>query len=699
MSLLAPWFLAGLISIGVPIAIHLINRERKTVVPFPSLMFLQRVPYKSVRRQKLRHILLFALRCLAIFLFVAAFARPFFASAPVLEAAGGAIERVILLDRSYSMGYGTRWDAARDSAKAAIGALRPGDRVTLVAFATDAAALTEPSGERADVERAIDRVTLSVEGTRYGPALKFAGDILGASSLPNREIVLVSDFQRRGWSSQAELRLPANIDIRAIDVSAKDVSDIAVTTVSTDRDASAGSGPVTVTARLSNTGTAPKTVDATLELGGRPIGSTRVTIPPSGSAQVRFPATTIPGGVTRGVVRIPDDALKANNTFSFTLAPDEAVSVLIVESIQARANQSLFFRRALEIGDTPRFKIDVKRVDSLVPRDFAGRALVVLNEVAPPGGELGNALRNELREGAGVVFVPGSTPADRIPQEWVPILRTGFAEVSIRGATTGARIARVSYSSPVFEAFSAPGSGDFASAHVYQHRALRILGDSGVLAWYDDGTPVLVERSHALGRVIVWSTSLDDYWTNLPTQAVFLPFVRQLARHAGRYSDARAWFTAGDALDLTRHGELLVGLPGRATGAGVLSGLSLVAPGGSRTRFGDSVRAAPLLELGFYELRGAATAEGGGRPIAVNVDLAESDLAHVEPVELVTAALAAVGTAPGGTAGEVATAAEKERAQRIWWYLLIGAFLALAAETILSNRLSGGAPLEAGGVR
>ena len=34
MSLLAPWFLAGLVAIGVPIAVHLINRERKWVEAF-----------------------------------------------------------------------------------------------------------------------------------------------------------------------------------------------------------------------------------------------------------------------------------------------------------------------------------------------------------------------------------------------------------------------------------------------------------------------------------------------------------------------------------------------------------------------------------------------------------------------------------------------------------------------------------------
>ncbi len=694
MSFLAPWFLAGLLAIAVPIAVHLINRERRTVVPFPSLMFLQRVPYRSVRRQKLRHLLLFALRCLALILFVAAFARPFFTRGRSVDAAGGAHERVILLDRSYSMGYGSRWQAAKDSARAAIGILRPGDLVTLATFATDASALTEPTGNRADIERALDRVTLSAEGTRYGPALKFAGDILAASSAPVRDVVLVSDFQRRGWSTRAELRMPPNVEIRTMDVSSADVADVAVTAVATDREASGVNAAVTVTARLANTGPTPKTVEVSLELGGRAVGATRVTIPASGSAQAVFPATNVPAGVTRGVVRVPDDALPANNSFRFTLAPDEAVRVLIVEPVSARLNQSLFFRRALEIGDAPRFRVDVRRVDSLAPRDFANRALVVLDEVAPPGGELGAVLRRELQDGAGVLFVPGGTPAERVPPEWAPVLRVGLAEVTQRagpGGFAGARIARVSYASPVFEAFAAPGSGDFASAHVFQHRALRVAGDSGVLAWFDDGTPALVERAVGLGRLMVWAASLDDFWTDLPTQPVFLPFVRQLARHAGRYSDPRPWFTAGEVLDLTRHGELLDGLTPRAAPGEPAPSLTLVSPSGKRVRFSDSVRTAPLLEAGFYELRGPNTAAGSGRPVAVNVDLGESDLAHLEPRELVAAALASTAAAGAPGVADSATPAERERAQRVWWYLLIGAFLVLAAETFLSNRLSGAA--------
>ena len=688
MSLLAPWFLAGLISIGVPIAIHLINRERKSVVPFPSLMFLQKVPYRSVWRQKLRHLLLFALRCLALFLFVAAFARPFFAKPPSLGAVGGAKERVILLDRSYSMGYGTRWKAALDSAKASVATMGAQDRATIVTFANDASALTEPSADHANMERAITRATLSSEGTRYGPALKLASDILGASNMPKREVVLISDFQRRGWSGQAEIHLPAGVEFTTVDVSAKDAADVAVTSVSTDRATDEAGAPVTVTARLTNTGSAARTVEATLELAGRVVGTAKVTVPAAGSAQARFSPTTVPGGVTKGTVRIPPDALTANDQFFFTLAPDEAVSVLVVEPTLSRTNQSLYLKRALEIGDHPRFRVDVKHIDSITPRDFASRGLVILDEVPPPGGELGVALRAELTGGTGLLVVPGDVPADRVPKEWTGILRVGYGDVVNRANAGGARLSRLSYASPVFEAFAAPGSGDFASAHVFNHRMLRVVGDSGVLAWYDDGTPALVERSAGQGRVVIWSSSIDDYWTDLPTQPVFLPFMRQLARHAGRFSDSRPWFTAGEVLDLSRHGELTAGLVTKTAPGSEPTVLSLLSPSGKRTRFSDTSHAATLAERGFYELRTQATAEGAGRPVAVNVDMAESDMAHMEPRELVAAATATAGAANGASTTDVGMAAERERSQRMWWYLLIGAFLVLAAETILSNRLS-----------
>lgn len=105
MSFLSPWFLAGLAAVAVPILVHLIQRDRKRVVPFPSLMFLERIPFRSVRRQTIRNWPLFFIRLAAIVLLALAFARPFLRGADGEGGLVGPVERVVLLDRSYSLSW------------------------------------------------------------------------------------------------------------------------------------------------------------------------------------------------------------------------------------------------------------------------------------------------------------------------------------------------------------------------------------------------------------------------------------------------------------------------------------------------------------------------------------------------------------------------------------------------------------------
>ena len=690
MGLLAPAFLAGLLAIGIPIAIHLINRERREVVRFPSLMFLRKVPYRSVRRQKLRHLLLLAMRCLALALLVAAFSRPFFArhrGAGALLA--GARERVVLVDRSYSMGYSDHWKRALAAARHAVRDISGQDRATIVFFAIDPVAATEPTGSAALLEHAIATAKLSAEGTRYEPALKYAAQVLSSSNLPRKELVLISDFQNVGWGRHDDVRLPLGTVMSTVDVGGGSDDDLAVTQVSTDRDAAGGRDRVTVTARVTNVGSSARTVEATLDLGGRAVETKKLTVAAKSVAQARFSPTAIPAAATRGTVRITHDSLAANDEFNFTLAPGEAVSVLVVQPSRARANQSLYLRRALEIGDRPAFHVDVRSDDALRPADFTSRSLVVLDEVPPPAGALGARLREAVEAGTGLLMVPGDIPSARWTADWSALMPARLGPVIDRTRDAGATVASVDYGHPVFELFAAPRSGDFSTAHLFRYRQLVAPGDSGVIARLDDGAPALVEKAVGGGKVLMWASSLDEYWTDLPLQPVFLPFVHELAKYAGRYGDSRSWFQAGDVLDLSRHGELTAPFVAGSGDAAGASPLVLEAPSGRRLPLTASGPAhlTVLDEQGFYELRGPSTAAGSGRPIAVNVDPKESDLSRFDPKELVAAV---TGPPLPGTpdAGAASAPDDLERTQAIWWYLLAVALLLMAAETILSNRLS-----------
>ncbi|HVX41301.1 MAG TPA: BatA domain-containing protein [Gemmatimonadaceae bacterium] len=687
MSFLAPAFLLGIAAVAVPVIIHLIHREKRVVVEFPSLMFLQRIPYKSVRRQKIRHLLLLILRCLAFALLAAAFARPFFEHPQAAVATRGAREVVILLDHSASMGYGARWARARDAAKKAANALTPGDHATLVLFANDAAVATPPNASATSLAAAIDGATLTSGRTRYGAALKLASQILAASKLPRREIVLVSDFQKSGWTTHDEVRVPRGTTVRPVDVAEGSAPDVAVSQVTTNRDSTGPRDHVIVAARLTNTGAAERKTDVRLVVGGRTVQTQPATIPAHGAAQVTFVSIAVPNGVTRGSVRLTPDSLPEDDVFDFTLAPDEAVPVLVVEPASPRDNQSLFLSRALAIGDRPSFRVDVTSSAALTPRDLDGRALVVLDEAPPPGGAVGARLRALVASGSGLLVIPGASDA-RGASEWRGIMPASAGAVVDRTGDAGATLSSLDYAHPIFEIFNAPRSGDFSTARFFRYRALSPAAGASVLARFDDGAPALVERSAGRGKVLAWASTMDSYWTNLPLQPVFLPFVHQLARHAGSYADPRAWFTAGEVLDLSRHEELTA--PFTRGGADSASELVVQAPSGARTR---ATATGPghlvtLAEQGFYELRGRATPVGGGRPIAVNLDPAESDLTHFAPQDLVAAITAPSAQPAAGSDLNTSTPQDQERRQRMWWYMLLVALLLLAAETTVSNRLS-----------
>jgi len=259
----------------------------------------------------------------------------------------------------------------------------------------------------------------------------------------------------------------------------------------------------------------------------------------------------------------------------------------------------------------------------------------------------------------------------------------------VRSTTdAGGTLAWVEYSHSVFEIFDAPRSGDFSTARFFRYRQLTTQGDTGIIARFDDGNPAVVERVVGTGRVMLWASTLDAYWSDLPMQALWVPLSHQLVRHAGRFADARPSYTAGEALDLSRHAELLTGFPSTARKTSIP--LSVESPSGRIDRM-DAASARPVVTLdeqGFYELRPSGASRGTGRFVAVNPSPIESDLARIDPQELVAAVSSGRGGGADAGALNVPTKEERERHQTIWWYLLAGALVLLAGETVLSNRLS-----------
>ncbi len=676
MAFLTPLFLLAGATIAIPIFVHLIQRERKRVIQFPSLMFVQRIPYQSVRRRRIRHWALLLMRCAAILMIVAAFARPFLRQEAVIAAAaGGSRELVVLLDHSASMGFGDHWQRARDAAHAAIGSLGANDRATFVLFSRNAEENMRATTDRARLNAAVDNAKVDADSTRYGPALKLAESILSRSQARRREAVLISDFQRSGWTGSEDVHFGDGYTLTPVSVASPASNNVAIPSVTFARASFSGQERVTVSAGIANKGTdAVSDVPVTLEVEGHQIQTQQAKIGANATASVSFTQFTVDRPIVKGTVRAGTDPMPADNVFHFTVSPSAPVSLLVVTNPDSR-DSALYLSQALAVGTTPVFHTDVVPVTRVTPANFEKRAVVILNDVSFPTAGAGGTLKKFVEGGGGLLVAAGDhtswpqSEADLLPGTLGPSV-----DRTSRGATIGFR----DYSHAVFELFKAPRSGDFSAARIYRYRTLTTGPNDRVLARFDDGAVAVAERKVGAGRVIALASTLDDSYSDLPLKPIYLPLVHQLVKYLGQFESPRSWMTVGQVVDVSALTK-------------ARANWLVVTPSGKRV---TSTGPLELDEQGIYEVRPAGGSEAAPRAIAVNIDPAESDLTPIDPTELVAAvtgrATQTVAASAGPTETSQADVKDAEKRQALWWYLLLTGLFLLAVETVVSNRLSQG---------
>lgn len=670
MSFLTPLFLVGLAGLAIPVIIHLIQKERKSVVAFPSLMFLRRIPYQSVERRRIRNWPLLLLRLAALALIVMAFARPFLRrEALAVAAAGGAREVVILVDRSYSLGYADRWQRAVDAARETVNGLGGSDRATVVLFDTGAEVALRSAGDKGRLHAAIETAQVTAAATKYGPALKLAGSIISESGLPNKEVVLISDFQRRAWIGAEGVRLPDGTKVTPISVADGPVTNVSVTPAVLQRTTVSGQERVTVTAGAVNRGAAAVEVPVSLDIDGRVIQTKPLALAPHGSGSVSFDAFAPSARFTRGSVRIADDRLTRDNAFHFVVSPPQRVKVVIVERPGTSRAASLYLSQALSLGDSPAFDVTLRPMESLSAEDISGAAVVVLNDV-PVSQTTAERLAVFVNAGGGLFAAFGERATWPGAVSGIMPAIPGAPADRTRG--TPGRVGALEYGHPVFESFRAPRSGDFSAARFYTYRTVVVAPEAQVLARYDDGAPALLERRAGAGRVLAWTSTLDVSWNDLALKPVFLPFIHRVAATLASYTQRPASMTVGDVLPIPA-----------AMGTTVPV---IVGPGGQRLPLEEKASVLELREQGFYELR-AGDRDPEPVTVAANVDFTESDMAAIDPQEVAAGATGLAGGAAAAGTNATVTNEERERSQRVWWYLLFAGLLLLTGETLVANSL------------
>jgi hypothetical protein len=675
MSFLNPLFLLGFAAVTVPIVVHLVRRTRAPRVEFPSLMFVRRIPQRTIRRRRMQNWLLFALRCLAFMLLVFAFVRPYFGNGQAVTNRGQRAN-VILFDNSFSLRYGNRFEQARQRARAVIDDTRGNEPTALVTFGQGYETQNKFTTDTGQLRAALDSVKPGSDATDYVQALRGAEGLFKETAAANKRIVLISDFQAAGRNeAEASYRLPSDIKLVTIDVGEQNSPNLAITDVGLQPMIYQAKYGDRLTARIANFSDEEKTgVRVEFQLNDHPEGVREIKVAPRDATTVEFTGFNLNEGVNRGVIVIGGDNFTFDNRYNFTLRRAEQMKALAIETATRGRGESFYLRNALTTGENLPFSLEVKTAGSVNPADLKAYRVIILND-AQVNQALAQALVKFVDGGGGLVIATGphTEPAafNQVFQNFAP----AKLEEAVR--LTGGRgsdyvvMSEIKTDHPIFEVFKR--SGRLATARVFGYVRATAGEGAGVIARFEDGSPALIEATRGGGKLLLFTSTLDASWNDLPLTPIYLPLVRQMTRHLGEREE-RAWSLVGETFTASPSKD---GNPP-----------AVDAPDGERITDRKQTSAGELIvaarEPGFYRLRYPGSSDFA----AVNLDGKESDLTRLDVEAFAASVTGADPKAEAQAAAKERLSREEiESRQRVWRLLLIAALLLFITEAVLARRM------------
>ena len=485
MGLFAPWFLAALAGVALPLYLHLLKKHNRPPKPVPSLMLYESRVVSSTKHRRLDHILLLTLRLLLLTLLILAFANPFINR----DAAALASNRLVLLvvDNSFSMRAGTRLADAKDAAISVL-AGKGAARGQVATFGSQLKLMTQPIEDQSALRAAVQSIQPGDGHGTFGELARAVRATAEAIHTPI-ELHVFSDMQRGDLAATfSDMALPGNVKVITHAVVTKAQPNWTVESVDVPgqvwgKDAK----PVHVQAVVAGYGTTAAQRNVSLVVNGKTTATKNLAVPANGRATVDFPALEVPYGFNRCEVKIDSaDGFAADDLRRFAVERSDPQKVLLIHNYTDNRSP-LYVGAALSAAAQSAFLLESINVNEAADRQPSNYAFIVLSDLNSLPSLLENSLTQYVRAGGSLLIAAGTAAGARsqIPIFGAHITQTrDYSRVPDRYMAVGSSDS--SYPA-VAKANSWPGVKFFYALDVEP-------GDARVIVRLGDQTPLLLEK-------------------------------------------------------------------------------------------------------------------------------------------------------------------------------------------------------------
>jgi len=536
MHFLYPAFLFALLTLAIPVIIHLFNFRRYKKVYFSNVQFLKEVQEQQASNRNLKERLILASRLLALLFLVLAFARPYIPGANAINAGKQQVVS-IFVDNSYSMQTlnreGTLLDEAKQKAKQIAVSYNINDRFQLLT--QDFEGKHQRLLNRTGFNDAVDAVKISPQSRELSQITERQKSLLDMQPGAVKHSYIISDFQKniQGNAAVQDAGFPVNL----VQLKANSLPNVAVDSVWMLNATHRPNESERMVVRLRNyADKAAERVPLKLSINGvqKAIGSFTVNARSAQTDTLSF--SGLQAGWQRAEIQLQDNPVTFDNKFYFTFNITQKLPVLLINGGQPNkylnavfASDAFFAAKHVADGNI----------------DYAGLnvyPIIVLSDVKTITAGLAQALKIYVSKGGTLMVFP---PAEGDINSYKAFLQPLGASAPGNLVTENTKVSAINLQSPVFKSIfeTAPQNPDLPAVKKYYTLSTgNKVGE--YLMRLQNGQPLWQGSSFGRGKVYVSAVALDESFSNLPMHALFVPVTLRIALLSGH--DQPLFYTVGN---------------------------------------------------------------------------------------------------------------------------------------------------------
>ena len=668
MVLTYPLFLLGLLSLVVPICIHLFELRRPKRILFTNVSFIREVRLITARQRKLKHLLVLFARLGFLFFLVLIFVQPYIPASIQVVNAGAVV--ATLVDATPSMQAGEQDDQSVFEK-----AIKQAQELSTAYPATTSFLSLNGAARplsKAAYQLEVDRLTISGQASSLGKAFSSLNGKAGRAD----QVFVFSDFQKSGLLINSMATIDSSRQVFLVPIGSKSTQNAFVDSVWLDDAFIRSNADIVLRIRLRNGGNiAIENCQAKLFVGNQQAAVFRASLPVGDAVTLSVRVRLEGEALAECRIALVDYPVTFDNSYYFTLRPSPKLKVLDVAGTGSTAMGQLY-------ANEPLFDYSASKAAGTDYRVSEAADIVVVQAQPRIDASLRESLRRVTQRGGSVVIVPPTETTSRNSYDQL------FKELSI-----GPIQWEAAGSAAVLRDVAVPNSQNpfFKDVFGTQNKQPAMPKASPVLHWSRSGTDIMRMRdgdgflasfSSGTGTVYLFSSPFSSIYSDFTQHALFVPVMYRLAMQSYRRQQEPAYRlnqgtiavsvaevklgTSEQVFKLTK--DSLTFIPSQRMQAGTLR---FDVPPGMR-------------EPGFYKLT------RNGEPIATiafNYDKRESELATYSVEEL----RQLIGpNRPNVQVYDIRaeeSVAAKYRAERVgtplWQYCLWAALASLLAEVLL----------------